>query len=481
MSVVQQSVFLSRPSLSSFSLPCNALPVIAALLDVTLLLVASVTGAAFYQLYITNDVVSLDRAVGVGLTAGALFAIFARQQGLYRLRALLAPIPGLPRVGLVTAISLLALVCALFLLKVGSAYSRGAMVAFAVVAVALVPVGRLAVGAAARYGIRRGSLRGRATVTIGDPAEMESLSAPDLLKFGIDEVARFALVGRSVNGGLSERDRDRVAQAIEASRRMRAVEFALILPWSRDRELSEIRSLLRVSALPVRLYPDHKTRALFRRQRERGFDQYFSIKIQREPLGRWELLFKRAVDVTVSLSALIALTPLLIATACLIKLDSRGPVIFRQRRCGFDNREFVMFKFRTMTVLEDDGRIVQAQRNDSRVTRVGRVLRRTSIDELPQLFNILRGEMSLVGPRPHALAHDDEYKASIRNYALRHHVKPGLTGAAQVAGLRGETQRLVEMERRVERDLWYINNWSPALDLRILAQTCVAVLRDEAY
>jgi undecaprenyl-phosphate galactose phosphotransferase/putative colanic acid biosynthesis UDP-glucose lipid carrier transferase len=140
-----------------------------------------------------------------------------------------------------------------------------------------------------------------------------------------------------------------------------------------------------------------------------------------------------------------------------------------------------MFKFRTMTVLEDDGRIVQARRNDSRVTRVGRVLRRTSIDELPQLFNVLRGDMSIVGPRPHALAHDDEYKASISNYALRHHVKPGLTGAAQVAGLRGETRRLEQMERRVERDLWYINNWSPALDLRILAQTCVAVLRDDAY
>jgi undecaprenyl-phosphate galactose phosphotransferase/putative colanic acid biosynthesis UDP-glucose lipid carrier transferase len=481
VNVARESVYLFRPALPGFSLPSTALPAIAAAVDVALLLVASVVGATFYQLYLTNDDVTLDRAIAIGLMAGALFVILARPQGLYRFRALMAPVPRLPRVGVVTAVSLLAVICILFLLKVGSEYSRGVMMAFAVSALALVPAGRLAIGAATRYGIRRGSIRGRAVVTIGDPAEMERLSASDLLQVGIDEVARFALVGRAVVGGLSEKDRDRVAQAIDASRRMRAVEFALILPWSRDRELAEVRSLLRVSALPVRLYPDFKTRALFHQERERGVDPYFSIKIQREPLGPWERLFKRAMDVMVALSALIALAPLLVMTACLIKLDSRGPIIFRQRRCGFDNREFVMFKFRTMTVLEDDGRIVQARRNDSRVTRVGRVLRRTSIDELPQLFNVLRGEMSIVGPRPHALAHDDEYKASIRNYALRHHVKPGLTGAAQVAGLRGETRRLEQMERRVERDLWYINNWSPALDLRILAQTCVAMLRDEAY
>jgi undecaprenyl-phosphate galactose phosphotransferase/putative colanic acid biosynthesis UDP-glucose lipid carrier transferase len=140
-----------------------------------------------------------------------------------------------------------------------------------------------------------------------------------------------------------------------------------------------------------------------------------------------------------------------------------------------------MFKFRTMTVLEDSGPIVQAKRADDRVTRVGRILRRTSIDELPQLLNVIHGDMSLVGPRPHAIAHDDEYKACINNYALRHHVKPGLTGAAQVRGLRGETRRLSQMEQRVERDLWYINNWSLTLDLKIMALTCVALLRFDAY
>jgi lipopolysaccharide/colanic/teichoic acid biosynthesis glycosyltransferase len=131
--------------------------------------------------------------------------------------------------------------------------------------------------------------------------------------------------------------------------------------------------------------------------------------------------------------------------------------------------------------LEDGDSIVQAKPDDARVTRIGKFLRRSSLDELPQLINVVRGDMSLVGPRPHAIAHDDEYKARINNYALRHNVKPGLTGAAQVMGLRGETQRLSEMERRVERDLWYIDNWSLTLDLKLIAKTCVTLFRFEAY
>jgi undecaprenyl-phosphate galactose phosphotransferase/putative colanic acid biosynthesis UDP-glucose lipid carrier transferase len=279
---------------------------------------------------------------------------------------------------------------------------------------------------------------------------------------------------------LDERDRARIGQAIEASRRLHALEFALIMPWSRDRELSEVCGLLRLSPLPVRLYPDQKIRSVLRQQKERGLGQHFSVMVQRAPLNGWERALKRALDIVVALAALVVLAPLLLLTALAVKLDSPGPVIFRQRRCGFDYREFVILKFRTMTALEDDGPIVQAKPGDARVTRVGRMLRRTSIDELPQLINVIRGEMSLVGPRPHAIAHDDEYKALLGNYALRHHVKPGVTGAAQVMGLRGETPRLSQMEQRLERDLWYIDHWSLTLDLKIMAMTGVALLRLDA-
>ena len=176
-------------------------------------------------------------------------------------------------------------------------------------------------------------------------------------------------------------------------------------------------------------------------------------------------------------TGLLTLLPLMLVTAVLIKIDSRGPVFFLQKRDGFNGRAFNIFKFRTMHVLEDGPVVAQATRNDPRVTRLGRWLRRSSIDELPQLLNVIRGDMSLVGPRPHAVSHNSEYEKLIANYAFRHHVKPGLTGWAQVNGYRGETRQIEQMERRVEYDLWYINNWSPLLDLRIVLQTVVVAMR----
>jgi undecaprenyl-phosphate galactose phosphotransferase/putative colanic acid biosynthesis UDP-glucose lipid carrier transferase len=481
--IARQSSDVARPAPRDISLPCQALPPIAAALDVGLLVLASVAGEIGYQYCTTNAFASLDGAVGIGLVSAVLFVLSARVEGLYRLQALLAPGSNLGRITVTLAVSHLAVICTLFLLKIGAEYSRGAMIAFSAFAFCLEPVGRLLFGAAARSGVRRGAIKGRRVVTLGDAFELERLGEADFLQFGMEEIARIALRGdsRASAGRLGERDRARIAQAIQASRDYQALEFALIMPWSGDGVLSEVCGLLRVSPLPVRLYPDQKIRNVLRHQKERGFGRHFSVTIQREPLSGSERALKRALDIIIAATALVALTPFLLLVSLAIKLDSRGPVIFRQRRCGFDNREFVMFKFRTMTVLEDSGPIVQARRADDRVTRVGRILRRTSVDELPQLLNVVQGDMSLVGPRPHALAHDDEYKARIDNYALRHHVKPGLTGAAQVQGLRGETRRLSQMEQRVERDLWYINNWSLTLDFKIMAMTCVALLRPEAY
>ena len=190
---------------------------------------------------------------------------------------------------------------------------------------------------------------------------------------------------------------------------------------------------------------------------------------------------KRALDVAVAGAALVISAPLLILTMLAIKLDTPGPVLFRQTRRGFNGRNFKILKLRTMSVLEDGETIAQATRRDPRVTRVGAWLRRTSIDELPQLWNVLRGEMSVVGPRPHAVAHDSIYDAVIDKYAFRHHVKPGLTGWAQVNGHRGETPRVAMMAARVEHDLWYVDNWSFLLDLRILLMTCTRIFARAAY
>ncbi|HEU4779370.1 MAG TPA: undecaprenyl-phosphate glucose phosphotransferase [Steroidobacteraceae bacterium] len=200
------------------------------------------------------------------------------------------------------------------------------------------------------------------------------------------------------------------------------------------------------------------------------------------PFHGYRGLIKRLMDVTIAIGALIVLSPLLLGIAIAVKRGSPGPVLFRQRRYGLDGREINVYKFRTMTVCENGARVTQASRNDSRVTPVGKHLRRWSLDELPQLFNVLQGRMSIVGPRPHAVAHNEEYRKLIKRYMVRHKVLPGITGLAQVRGCRGETARVEHMEARVLFDLEYMRRWSPMLDLEIILATAVAVIKtDNAY
>ncbi len=203
------------------------------------------------------------------------------------------------------------------------------------------------------------------------------------------------------------------------------------------------------------------------------------LTVCRRPLGDWARVAKRIEDLVLSGIGIVLVSPVLLAVAVLVKLDSPGPILFRQLRLGFNNNVITVYKFRSMTDQPaSDGEVVQAKPGDMRVTRVGRIIRRTSLDELPQLFNVLRGDMSLVGPRPHALAHNDQYAALIDGYLGRHRVQPGMTGWAQVNGLRGETDTLDKMQRRVEHDLAYTDDWSLALDLKILAMTVVTTLFD---
>ena len=203
------------------------------------------------------------------------------------------------------------------------------------------------------------------------------------------------------------------------------------------------------------------------------------LTVHRRPLGAWSSVVKRVEDLVIGSLALLILWPVMIIVAILVKLDSPGPVLFRQARQGFNNNVITVLKFRTMThASQNDGKVVQATRDDRRVTRIGRILRRTSIDELPQIFNVLRGEMSLVGPRPHAIVHNQQYSELIDDYLGRHRVQPGITGWAQVNGLRGETDTLDKMRKRVDYDLSYINSWSIALDLKIIVLTAISILFD---
>lgn len=198
----------------------------------------------------------------------------------------------------------------------------------------------------------------------------------------------------------------------------------------------------------------------------------------RDALGRYaRSAIKRALDLVLASLAIIVLSPVLALAALAVALESQGPILFCQRRTGLNGQPFGIYKFRSMHVLEDGTDITQAVKGDTRITRVGRLLRATSIDELPQLFNVLNGEMSLVGPRPHALAHDTHYGARITGYHRRFAVKPGITGWAQINGARGATPTLAHMQARIALDHWYVERAGLALDLRILARTPLEVLR----
>jgi putative colanic acid biosynthesis UDP-glucose lipid carrier transferase len=204
------------------------------------------------------------------------------------------------------------------------------------------------------------------------------------------------------------------------------------------------------------------------------------ISVCESPFTGSNGLIKRASDIVLSLLILALISPLLLIIALAIKLDSAGPIIFKQRRYGLDGEEILVYKFRSMRVCEDGESIRQAKKGDSRITRVGAFLRQNSLDELPQFVNVLQGRMSIVGPRPHAVAHNEIYRNLIKGYMIRHKVKPGITGWAQVNGYRGETRTLDKMQARIDHDLDYLRNWSLRLDLHIILKTIMVVFKDRA-
>jgi exopolysaccharide biosynthesis polyprenyl glycosylphosphotransferase len=210
----------------------------------------------------------------------------------------------------------------------------------------------------------------------------------------------------------------------------------------------------------------------------RSIGDTYSVELQRSPMGLLQRSLKRAMDLAIAVPLAILLLPALLVVGLAIKFDSRGPVLFRQNRLGYRGRPFQILKFRTMMTL-DDGEVVRcAEIGDRRVTRIGGFLRKMSIDELPQLLNVIRGEMSLIGPRPHALAHDREFSEKIAHYEVRQHVKPGITGWAQVNGLRGGGDHIPGwIDKRVEHDIWYAKNANIWLDMKIFARTFFEVFR----
>ncbi len=255
----------------------------------------------------------------------------------------------------------------------------------------------------------------------------------------------------------------------------------ICLPMAAQPRIFELLDEARDTTASIYFVPDIHTFDLI----QPHFDSIHGIPIvsmRETPFLDIDGIVKYGSDMVLGSIILLMLLPLMAVIATAVKLTSPGPIIFKQRRYGLNGEEIIVYKFRSMTVCEDGPDVAQARKSDSRITRLGGFLRKTSLDELPQFINVLQGRMSIVGPRPHAMAHNELYRKLIKGYMLRHKVKPGITGWAQVNGLRGETETLEKMQKRVEFDLYYLRNWSLLLDLWIIMQTAWIVARgDDAY
>ncbi len=247
-------------------------------------------------------------------------------------------------------------------------------------------------------------------------------------------------------------------------------EIWITLPMSASVQLRQLQLLLRNSLVDIRWMPDTFSMQMLS-SRMIDFMGFPTVDLNTPMSNGPGGVFKDLFDKAFALAALIMLAPLFIVIAIAIKLSSPGPILFKQPRLGLNGKKFNVYKFRTMKMHDERDKVTQATRNDPRITRIGQFLRRTSLDELPQFINVLKGEMSVVGPRPHALQHNEMYKDLLELYMLRHRVKPGITGWAQIHGYRGETDTIEKMAKRVQFDLHYIQNWSLWMDLKIIAWT----------
>jgi Undecaprenyl-phosphate glucose phosphotransferase len=362
------------------------------------------------------------------------------------------------------------LLSALFLLKITELYSRATFVFQFITVEFAVLAFRAFFHVRLQSSIAAGRVNARRVVLIGDAAKRAEF-AGRLKATAIQTVGSFSFPQPDSSKAASQWTERGLRELIDGCRRLKPDDILIL---AKQDDIARLSSLVAsLSEVPVGLHVvPVEAATLLAAARIVEFGNIVTMQVLQPPLSQVQRIAKRVFDIVVASTGLIMLSPLLIMVALAIKLDSRGPVLFRQRRHGYNNETIEVFKFRSMVVQREEGeKFVQAVRNDSRITRVGALLRRSNIDELPQLLNVLRGEMSIVGPRPHATAHNRMFEDKINVFSRRHVVKPGITGWAQVNGCRGITDTLEKMQQRVEHDLYYIDNWSFWLDLRIIVMT----------
>ncbi|MBG6109875.1 undecaprenyl-phosphate galactose phosphotransferase/putative colanic acid biosynthesis UDP-glucose lipid carrier transferase [Flavobacterium sp. CG_9.10] len=293
-----------------------------------------------------------------------------------------------------------------------------------------------------------------------------------IMGFFDDAVDPFYLIPKPLLGGVDDVEDFIIANKVD--------EMYIALHIDHIKRIKQLTALCERHMIRIKFIPDFQQYTRSRKVEITFYENTPVLMLRKEPLeGTINLLLKKTFDLIFSFLVIVLIFPLLFPIlAVLIKLDSPGPVFFKQHRSGRENETFFCLKFRTMKVNKFSDKI-QATKNDKRVTKIGAFMRKTNLDELPQFLNVLWGTMSVVGPRPHMLKHTEQYSELINNYLVRHYAKPGITGWAQVNGLRGETKKLIEMKDRVDHDIWYIENWSLLLDLKIIYLTVFNVFKGE--
>jgi Undecaprenyl-phosphate glucose phosphotransferase len=457
-----------------WALPAKEIQPLLFACDILVVSCAGIAAAAVFQLALKQQPFNVEIYGGPGLLLGILAAVIAAMDGQYELDQLCSRRSAATRAVRSFNVAFALYVCGLFFTQLTDVYSRGTLLLQYATICGIVLVSRVGLVTIMQHAAVAGYVRPRrlGLVGVGDglarfkaqlPASRRELQIaavfdlPDWIVEPLDEpgCARLESI---------------TAELVVSLRRLALDDVVIVMPWRAASANTVLTQGLAV--LPVRLQLAAEdaffgSRAV--RSTQIGDNVVVGVRVPTQ--GPLYQVAKRAFDVAFAASLLVFLAPTMIIIALAIKLDSPGPILFRQKRYGYNQIPFSIRKFRTMRMLDDDGRIDQARENDPRITRLGRALRRSSLDELPQLLDVLQGSMSLVGPRPHAVAHDVHYGGRIPLYARRQIVKPGITGWAQVHGLRGETDTDDKMQRRIEYDLQYIDNASFLLDLRILLWT----------
>jgi len=474
--IIIEGTRMPDTGLAEYRYSSTPVPGIAQAVDILSILAA---GTVCFVILVNFNPVILEYYIFFTTFVAIIASLLLRNAAMYDLDAIMRPVARSDMVIVSIVSAFLFFLTIAFSLKVSDIYSRAWTYSFLGASISLVIANRILLAALLRR-LSRQRIIGRSVVVLGTGPQAEMF---------LERIARLQPHFTEVRGVFAHETVPEsgcfaghpvlgtTEDLFHYIRANRVDDIVVAMAWSSDRALSKVVEALKELPINVYISMDLAGYQLQFRPVFGQFNQLPLFEVVQKPISGWSYLLKLAEDYVLATLLLFLLSPLMLLIALAIKIDSEGPVFFMQKRIGFNNEIFEIYKFRSMYHRPDpEADFKQAQKDDPRITRVGRFIRRTSLDELPQLLNVLNGTMSLVGPRPHALRHNEDYGRQIRGYFARHKVKPGITGWAQVNGLRGETETLSKMEARVTHDIYYAENWSLLFDLRILAMTVIVVL-----